>query len=61
MVLDERGRITVNDSSASNICFAINQRYVSALETSVAASSDVAIISVNGDHEPFVGSGDSRN
>ena len=55
IVLGERGRITVNDDGSGDIRFAINQRYVSALETSVVASSDVAIISVNGDHEPFVG------
>ncbi len=55
IVLGERGRITVDDSGTGNVRFAINQRYVSALETSVVASSDVAIISVNGDHEPFVG------
>jgi len=54
-VLGANARITVDDTGTGDIRFAINQRYVSADETSVAASSDVAIISVNGTHEPLVG------
>ena len=53
-VLGENARITVDDSGSGDIKFAINQRYVSTDETSVQASSDVAIISVNGAHEPFL-------
>ena len=53
-VLGENASITVDDSGTGDIKFAINQRYVSVDETSVQASSDVAIISVNGAHEPFL-------
>ncbi len=53
-VLGGNARITVQDAGTDDIRFAINQRYVSSDETSVAASSDVAIVSVNGQHEPFL-------
>jgi hypothetical protein len=53
-VFGANARISVEDSGTDDIRFAINQRYVSTDETSVAASSDVAIISVNGQHEPFL-------
>lgn len=52
-VLGGNARIIVDDSGAGDIRFAINQRYVSTEETSVQASSDVAIVSVNGQHEPL--------
>ena len=52
-VLGGDARITVDDAGGDDIRFVINQRYVSSEETSVAASSDVAIVSVNGTHAPF--------
>lgn len=54
-VLGGDARIDIDDAGGADIRFAINQRYVSVDETSVAASSDVAIVSVNGTHEPLVG------
>ncbi|MDJ0770253.1 MAG: fibronectin type III domain-containing protein [Ilumatobacter sp.] len=53
MVLGGNARIIVDDSGSGDIRFAINQRYVATGETSVAASSSVSIVSVNGTHEPL--------
>ncbi|MGB3736610.1 MAG: hypothetical protein WA964_16740 [Ilumatobacter sp.] len=53
-VLGDRGRIIVDDDGSGEIRFVINQRYVSDDETGVKASSDVAIVSVNGQHEPLL-------
>lgn len=54
-VFGESGRLVIDDTVGSgDIRFAVNQRYVSTDETSVAASSDVSIVSVNGTHEPFL-------
>ena len=54
-VLGENARIVVDDSAGTAVRFAMNQRYVSEDETSVLASSNVSIVSVNGTHAPFVG------
>lgn len=49
-ILGDAGRIVLDDSAGgAPIRFAINQRYVSELETSVEASKSVSILSVNGD------------
>ena len=53
-ILGDEARITVDDSGGDDIFFAVNQRFVSNDETSVAASSDVAIIAVSGTHAPFL-------
>ena len=55
IVLGEQGRITIDDDGSGDIRFAVNQRFVSDEEEGVAASADVAIISVNGQHQPFLG------
>jgi hypothetical protein len=47
-------RLVVDDSAAGDIRFVMNQRYVSEDEASVAASSGVSIVSVNGTHEPLL-------
>ena len=52
-VLGGSARITVDDAGGDDIRFIMNQRYVSSEEVNVAASSDVAIVSVNGTHEPL--------
>ena len=50
----EGARLVVDDTvGAGDIRLAINQRYVSPEEASVIASSNVSIISVNGNHAPF--------
>ncbi len=56
-VLGDDARIIVDDSTPADgdIRFAMNQRIVSPDETSVAASLNVSIVSVNGTHEPLSG------
>ncbi len=54
-VLGDDASVVVDDSGVGDIRFAMNQRYVSEDETSVLASSNVSIVSVNGTHEPLVG------
>lgn len=55
IVLGGEGRIEVDDSTGSgDVRFVVNRRYVSPDETSVLASEDVSIISVNGAHEPLL-------
>ena len=53
-VFGDNARLVVDDTvGAGDIRFAMNQRYVSTEEASVIASSNVSIISVNGNHAPF--------
>jgi hypothetical protein len=52
-VLGDSARIEIDDDGSDDIRFVMNQRYVSDTETSVAASSNVSIVSVNGTHAPF--------
>lgn len=53
-VFGENARLVIDDTvAAGDIRFAMNQRYVSTEEASVIASSNVSIISVNGNHAPF--------
>ncbi len=53
-VFGDNARLVVDDTAgAGDIRFAMNQRYVSTEEASVIASSNVSIISVNGNHAPF--------
>ncbi len=49
-VFGDEARLVIDDDGSDDIRFAMNPRYVSDEETSVAASADVSIISVNGDH-----------
>ena len=49
-VFGDEARLVVDDDGSDDIRFAMNPRYVSEDEVSVAASADVSIISVNGDH-----------
>ena len=59
-VMGVRGRITVDDTAGTgDVSLTINQRYVSSEETSVKASSDIAIVSVNGQHAPY-GTGEAE-
>lgn len=53
-VFGENARLIVDDSGGTDIRFVMNQRYVSLDEVSVAASSNVSIVSVNGTHEPLL-------
>ena len=53
-VFGDSARLVVDDTAGNgDIRFAMNQRYVSTEEASVIASSNVSIISVNGNHAPF--------
>ena len=53
-VFGDNARLVVDDTAgAGDIRFAMNQRYVSTDDASVTASSNVSIISVNGNHAPF--------
>lgn len=51
-VFGENASLSIDDGGG-DVRFAMNKRYVSDTEASVLVSSDVAIISVNGNHAPF--------
>ena len=52
-VFGEDAKLVVDDSGAGDIRLVMNQRYVAEAEVSVAASSSVSIVAVNGNHAPF--------
>jgi hypothetical protein len=57
LIFGGNGRLVIDGGAGGDIRLVINQRYVGVDEQSIAASEGVSIISVNGDHQPPVGSG----